>query len=53
MDTIFMNSTNSKTPKANRLTLKLQSKMDLSVRKSLSHWQIYPYITAGKTYLQN
>ena len=34
MDTIFMNSTNSKTPKPNRLTLKLQSKMDLSVRKN-------------------
>ena len=44
MDTIFMNSTNSKTPKANRLTLKLQSKMDLSVRKksvALANLSIY------------
>ena len=44
MDTIFMNSSNSKTPKANRLTLKLQSKMDLSVRKqsvTLANLSIY------------
>ena len=44
MDTIFMNSSNSKTPKANRLTLKLQSKMDLSVRKksvALANLSIY------------
>ena len=44
MDTIFMNSTNSKTPKANRLTLRLQSKMDLSVRKksvALANLSIY------------
>ena len=32
MDTIFMNPTNSRTLESNKLTLKLQSKMDLSVR---------------------
>lgn len=33
MDTIFMNSTNSRTPKPNSLTLKLQHKMNLNIRK--------------------
>ena len=44
MDTIFMNSANSKTPKPNRLILRLQNKMDLSLRKksvALANLSIY------------
>ena len=44
MDTIFMNSTNSRTSESNKLTLKLQSEMDLSVRKksvALANLSIY------------
>ena len=44
MDTIFMNSENSKTPKRHVLTLKLTSKLDLRLSKkvnALSNLSIY------------
>lgn len=44
MDTLFINSEKARTPKKNRLTLKLQNKMDLSVRKkskALANLSIY------------
>ena len=35
MDTIFMNSENSKTPKPNILVLKLSNKLDLRIGKKV------------------
>ena len=50
MDTIFMNSENSRTPKPFVLVLKLTNKLDLKIDKkviSLSNLSIY--FTHGKT----
>ena len=44
MDTIFMNSENSKTSKPHVLTLKLANKLDLRLGIALSNLSIY-YIT--------
>ena len=44
MDTIFMNSENSRTPKPHYLTLKLTNKLDLRISKkviALSNLSIY------------
>ena len=44
MDTIFMNSENSKAPKPNVLMLKLNNKLDLRIDKkviALSNFSIY------------
>ena len=48
MDTIFMNSDNSKTSKPHILKLKLTSKLDLRLGKRLSHYRILVFITHGK-----
>ena len=47
MDTIIMNSENSKTSKPHILKLKLTDKLDLSVVERLLHYQILAYITHG------
>ena len=41
MDTIFMNSENSKTSKPHVLILKLTNKLDLRIGESLSNLSIY------------
>ena len=46
MDTIFMNSKNSKTSKPHILKLKLTDKLDLRLDKKL-HYQILAFITHG------
>ena len=46
MDTIFMNSENSKTSENNVLVLKLTDKLDLS--KKLLRYQILVFIIRGK-----
>ena len=48
MDTIFMNSENSKTSEPHVLILKLTDKLDLRVKKVLLY-QILVLITHGKT----
>ena len=48
MDTIFMNSENSKTPKPHVLILKLTNKLDLRIGKRLLLYQILAFITSGK-----
>ena len=48
MDTIFMNSGNSKTSKQNVLVLKLTDKLDLRIGERLLHYQILAFITLGK-----
>ena len=50
MDTIFMNSENSKTSEphiSNHIKLKLTDKLDLRVDKRLLHYQILAFITHG------
>ena len=47
MDTIFMNSENSKTSKPHVLILKLIDKLDL--RKRVLLYQILAFLTHGKT----
>ena len=49
MDTIFMNSENSKTPKPHVLILKLTNKLDLRIGKRLLLYQILVFIIHGKT----
>ena len=48
MDTILMNSENSKTSKQNALVLKLTDKLDLRFGERLLHYQILVFITPGK-----
>ena len=45
MDTIFMNSENSKTSKPHVLKLKLSSKLDLRLGKRLFPYQILVFVT--------
>ena len=47
VDTIFMNSKNSKTSKPHILKLKLTDKLDLRLDKRLLHYQILAFITNG------
>ena len=47
MDTIFMNSENSKTSESHVLILKLTDKLDKMVKRLL-HYHILAYITHGK-----
>ena len=51
MDTIFINSDNSKTPKPHILILKLTNKLDLRIgfRNKFLFCQILAFITRGKT----
>ena len=49
MDTIFMNSKNSKTSKPHILRLKLADKLDLRIGERLLHYRILAFITHGKT----
>ena len=49
MDTIFMNSENSKTSKAHVLILKLTDELDLRRGEKLLHYRILVFITHGKT----
>ena len=48
MDTIFLNSENSETPKPHILILKLINKLDLGIDKRLFLYQILAFITHGK-----
>ena len=48
MDTIFMNSENSKTSEHNVLVLKLTDKLDLRRGQKLSRYQILAFIIPGK-----
>ena len=48
MDTIFMNSENSKTSEHHLLVLKLTDKLDLRRGKKLLRYQILPFIIPGK-----
>ena len=48
MDTIFMNSKNSRTSKQNVLILKLTDKLDLRIDERLLPYQILAFITFGK-----
>ena len=47
MDTIFMNSENSKTSEPHILKLKLTNKLDLRLDKNLLHYQILAIFTHG------
>ena len=49
MDTIFMNSENSKTSEYNVLVLKLTDKLDLRRGQNLLLYQILVFIIRGKT----
>ena len=51
MDTIFINSDNSKTPTPHILILKLTNKLDLRIgfRNKFLFCQILAFITRGKT----
>ena len=49
MNTVFMNSENSKTSKLHVLELKLTNKSDLNWVKRLLHFQTLVFITHGKT----
>ena len=49
MDTIFMNSENSKTSEHNVLVLKLTDKLDLRRGQKLLLYQILVFIIRGKT----
>ena len=49
MNTIFINSKNSKTSRAHVLILKLTNKLDLRRGERLLHYQIIVFITHGKT----
>ena len=49
MDTIFMNSENSKTSEHHVLMLKLTDKLDLRRGKKLLRYQILVFIIRGKT----
>ena len=49
MDTIFMNSENSKTPEYYVLVLKLTDKLDLRRGQKLLRCQILVFIIRGKT----
>ena len=49
METIFMNSENSKTSKPNVLILKLTHKLDLRIGERLLRYQILAFNTHGKT----
>ena len=48
MDTIFMNSENSKASKPHLLKLKLTSKLDLRLGEKVSLYQILVFIIHGK-----
>ena len=48
MDTIFMNSENSKTSEHNVLVLKLTDKLDLRRGQKLLRYQILVFIIRGK-----
>ena len=50
MDTIFMNSENSRTSEPHILILKLTDKLDLRRSKRLLPYQILAFITHGKTH---
>ena len=49
MNTIFMNSENSKTSKPHVLTLKLSNKLDIKLGEKLLLYQIFVFIIHGKT----
>ena len=49
MNTIFMNSENSRTSEYNVLTLKLTDKLDLRRGQKLLHYQILVFIIHGKS----
>ena len=49
MDTIFMNSENSKTSKPHVLILKLTNKLDLRIGEKILPYQILAFTTHGKT----
>ena len=49
MDTIFMNSENSKTSEHHVLVLKLTDKLDLKRGQKLLLYQILVFIICGKT----
>ena len=49
MDTVFMNSKNSKTSEPHVLILKLTNKLDLRIWERLLPYQIPEFITHGKT----
>ena len=49
MNTIFMNSKNSKISKSHILVLKLTNKSNLRIGERLSPYQILVFITHGKT----
>ena len=49
MDTIFINSENSKTSEPLLLILKLTDELDLRRGKKLLHYRILVFITHGKT----
>ena len=49
MNTIFINSENSKTSKAHVLILKLTNELDLKRVERLLHYHILVFIILGKT----
>ena len=49
MDTIFMNSENSKNSKSYVLILKVTNKLDLRIGEKVMPYQILAFITHGKT----
>ena len=49
MDTVIMNSENSRTSKYHVLTLKLTDKLDLRRGQKLLRYQILVFIIGGKT----
>ena len=49
MDTILMNSENSKTSKLHVLILKLTNKLDLIIGEKTIAYQILVFITRGET----
>ena len=52
MDTIFINSENSRTPKPHILILKLIDQSDLRIGKRLLFYQILVFIIHGKKFIQ-
>ena len=48
MDTIFMNSENSRTSEYQALALKIADKLDLRRSHKMLSYQIYLFITHGK-----
>ena len=48
METIFMNTENSKTNEPHKFVLNLSQRLDLEVQINMSFFKIYLFITRGK-----